>query len=247
MPRTLSIALLFAVAASPPARTGEARPTVSEGELAGVKFLETVTPGEQASSRLPLLIALHPQGGSPADFLSLFDGLKTKVRIILPAADEKNGLWSWYRGSSTDAGAPGPRRAAKRLKPFIARLLASRPVAGKPIVVGYSQGAIMGLTLAITEPTKIGTVVSMSGRLPPAMFPEARGAAPGPAVEAFHGKLDRTVPYAACRKSIAILKSAGFSANLTGYEDSGHEITEEEARQVLAAVDQAAAAAAAKP
>ncbi len=247
MSRTIAIAQLFLAAMSPQAHAGDAGPKVSEGVLAGVKFIETVTAGEQAPSRLPLIIALHPQGDPPVDFLSFFGGLKAKVRIILPAADEGNGLWSWYRGNSTDAGAPGPRRAAKRLRPFLAQVLANRPIAGKPIVVGYSQGAIMALTLAITEPRRLGTVVAISGRLPPAMFPEARGAAPGPAVEAFHGKLDRVVPYAACRKSIATLKSAGFATNLTIYEDSGHEIAKEEARQALAAIDRAAEAAAAKP
>ena len=66
-------------------------------------------------------------------------------------------------------------------------------------------------------------------------------------MEAFHGKQDRAVPYAACRKSIAALKAAGFSANLTSYADMGHEITPEEASQVLAAVNRATSAAATKP
>jgi predicted esterase len=135
------------------------------------------------------------------------------------------------------------RLAAKRLKPFVARLLAARSVTGKPIVVGYSQGAIVALTLAIMESTSLGTVVAISGRLPPAMFPEMRAAVPGPTVEAFHGKLDRTVPYAACKRSIAFLKTAGFAVNLTSYDDSGHEITREEAKQVWAALDRAIVAA----
>jgi phospholipase/carboxylesterase len=196
-----------------------------------------------ASAPLPLVIALHPQGGSPGDFLSFFGGLASKARIVAPSADEKNGLWSWYRGNSTDAGAPGPRRAAKRLKPFLAQLLAARRVAGRPIVVGYSQGAIVALTMAITESRSLGTVVAISGRLPPAMFTEARRAAPGPAVEAFHGTLDRAVPYAACKKSIAVLKTAGFAVNLTSYDESGHEITRDEAKQVWAALDRAIVAA----
>jgi phospholipase/carboxylesterase len=72
---------------------------------------------------------------------------------------------------------------------------------------------------------------------------EARRAAPGPVIEAFHGKLDRAVPYAACKKSIAVLKTAGFAANLTSYDDSGHEITRDEAKQVWAALDRAIGAA----
>jgi len=143
---------------------------VTEGVLADVRFLETVTPGAKTSAPLPLVIALHPQGGSPADFLAFFGGLSGRARIILPAADEKNGRWSWYRGNSTDTGASGPRLAAKRLKPFLAQIIATRPTVGKPIVVGYSQGAIVALTMAVTESATLGTVVSISGRLPPLCF-----------------------------------------------------------------------------
>jgi phospholipase/carboxylesterase len=220
---------------------------VTEGVLADVRFLETVTPGAKTSAPLPLVIALHPQGGSPADFLAFFGGLSGRARIILPAADEKNGRWSWYRGNSTDTGASGPRLAAKRLKPFLAQIIATRPTVGKPIVVGYSQGAIVALTMAVTESATLGTVVSISGRLPPSLFPEVRGAAPGPTVEAFHGRLDRAVPYAACQKSIATFKAAGFPAKLTSYPDVGHEITPEEAVQALGTVDRAAVEASQKP
>jgi hypothetical protein len=72
------------------------KPTVTEGSLADVKFVESVPSGLPASSRLPLVIALHPQGGSHGDFLSFFGGLTSKARIVAPAADERNGLWSWY-------------------------------------------------------------------------------------------------------------------------------------------------------
>jgi phospholipase/carboxylesterase len=244
---SLIVSLLVATpvvagAESPPAHLHE-KPEVTVGILGGVKFFETVTADAKASSRLPLVIALHPQGGSPEEFLSFFGGLKSKARIIAPAADEKNGLWSWYRGNSTDDGAPGPRRAAKRLKPFLAELLAARPIAGRPIVVGYSQGAIIALTLAVTESSRLGTVVAISGRLPPALVPDVRRAVPGPMVEAFHGKLDHAVPYAACQKSITMFKAAGFVASLTSYDDSGHEITRQEAQQVWTAVDRAVDAA----
>lgn len=126
-----------------------------------MRFLEAVTSGAQAVSRLPLVVALHPQGGDPADFLPLFAGLTAKARIVLPFADEKNGVGSWYKGNST---APGPRHAAKRLKPFLAQVMATRPTAGKPIVVGYSQGAIVALTMAVTESATLGIVVSIPGR-----------------------------------------------------------------------------------
>ncbi|MGO9666064.1 MAG: alpha/beta hydrolase, partial [Polyangia bacterium] len=167
----------------------------------------------------------------------LFQGLRTKARIIAPYADAQNGHFGWYRGESSAAGAPGPRRAAETLVPFLGQMHDAWPSVGKPIVVGYSQGAIVAMTLAITAPKSLSAVVSISGRLPPALFREARKTAPGPTIEIFHGERDRAVPFAACKESVAVLKAAGFSTKAHFYPDVGHKMSRSEAQEILTTLE----------
>lgn len=135
------------------------------------------------------------------------------------------------------AGAPGPRRAAQTLVPFLGQMHDAWPSAGKPIVVGYSQGAIVAMTLAITAPKSLSAVVSISGRLPPALFREARKTAPGPTIEIFHGERDRAVPFAACKESVAVLNAAGFSTTAHFYPDVGHKMSRLEAQEILVTLE----------
>ena len=214
-----------------------AQPVVETRLLAGVHFTEMLTAGAKTQERLPLVVAMHPQRGDAADFIALFQGLRTKARIIAPYADAKNSHFGWYRGESSAAGAPGPRRAARALLPFLAQMQDAWPSVGKPIVVGYSQGAIVAMTLALIAPKSLSTVVSISGRLPPALFREARKTTPGPTIEIFHGELDRAVPFAACKESVAVLKAAGFSATAHFYPDVGHKMSRSEAQEILVTLE----------
>jgi phospholipase/carboxylesterase len=205
--------------------------------LAGVHFIEMLTAGAKTQERLPLVVALNPQRGDAADFIALFQGLRTKARIIAPYADAQNGHFGWYRGESSAAGAPGPRRAAQTLVPFLGQMHDAWLSVGKPIVVGYSQGAIVAMTLAITAPKSLSAVVSISGRLPPALFRDARKIASGPTIEVFHGERDRAVPFAACKESVAVLKAAGFSTTAHFYPDVGHKMSRSEAQEILVTLE----------
>jgi hypothetical protein len=100
--------------------------------LAGVHFIEMLTAGAKTQERLPLVVALNPQRGDAADFIALFQGLRTKARIIAPYADAQNGHFGWYRGESSAAGAPGPRRAAQTLVPFLGQMHDAWPSVGEP-------------------------------------------------------------------------------------------------------------------
>jgi len=82
------------------------------------------------------------------------------------------GAYGWYRVQWTDAGpqhvpaeAEAGRVAASR---FIAEAVAAYGLdAGRVYVMGFSQGAITALSLALTEPRKTAGAVVMSGRLLP--------------------------------------------------------------------------------
>jgi phospholipase/carboxylesterase len=209
------------------------------GSAGGVKLIETTTGGAASIDRTPLIVALHPQGGDPAEFLSFFRAFAGRARLVLPYADPGNGAFSWYIGDSTDPGAPGPRKASARIAAFLTRFVESHPVAGNPIVIGYSQGAIVAMSLVASEAPRIGHILSIAGRLPPALFAGLAHSAPGPIVDEFHGELDVAVPYAAARASVHALNVAGYAARLHTYAGVGHEIAVDEAADVLGALSDA--------
>jgi len=114
-------------------RAAVAQPVVETRLLAGVHFIEMLAEGAKTQERLPLVVALHPQRGDAADFIALFQGLRTKARIIAPYADAQNGHFGWYPRRLDAAGAPGPRRAAQTLVPFLGQMHDAWPSAGKPM------------------------------------------------------------------------------------------------------------------
>jgi len=64
--------------------------------------------------------------------------------------------------------------------------------------------------------------VSISGRLPPALFREARKTAPGTTIEIFHGEGESSGSLRCLQGIRRILKAAGFSTTVHFYPDVGH-------------------------
>jgi phospholipase/carboxylesterase len=204
-------------------------------EAAGVRYHEAAPAGATQGLALPLVVLLHPQNGEPLDFLQLFARAPVRARFVAPYANASNGVGSWYRGNSTDPGAPGVRRATSELQGFLDVVLV-RPA--RAILVGYSQGAIVALALAATRPDSFTAVLSLAGRLPPALFGVVPRRGARPQIVEFHGADDTTVPFAAARKSIATFAAAGFSASLRAYPGVGHQLTAGQVADVQAVLAQ---------
>lgn len=90
---------------------------------------------------------------------------------------------------------------------------------------GFSQGAMMALSFAVTAPEPIAAVVGASGFLPPLLPP---GLAPSrPPVLLMHGGRDEVVPVYALTATAAALSAAGVRAETHLTQSLGHGIDEE--------------------
>jgi phospholipase/carboxylesterase len=49
-----------------------------------VRYLEHMTGGARPDERVPMIVALHPMGGDPADLLQLLRRYRRRARVILP-------------------------------------------------------------------------------------------------------------------------------------------------------------------
>src|SRR5690242_16591456 len=79
------------VARQPPA---EEPGSTSRGEIAGVRYLEHMSGGARPDERVPMVVALHPMGGDPADFLQLLRRYRHRARLILPYGHPSGGMYT---------------------------------------------------------------------------------------------------------------------------------------------------------
>lgn len=229
---------------SPPALAG--RPTsTTQGEIAGVRYLEHMTGGARPDERVPMIVALHPMGGDPADFLESLRRYPQRARLVLPYGHPSGGMYIWYAGVGDDVAASVVTQEADRLAAALAALTAARPTVGKPIVTGFSQGGIMAFALAVTHPEALSAAFPISGLLPLSLYPSAASSSgPRPAtlppVTAFHGAADLAVPTQGARDTIAELLRAGYPAELREYAGVEHDISREEERELFERIARAA-------
>lgn len=232
-------------ASAPPAQfevpslsvAGEAGST-TRGEIAGVRYLECMTGGALPDERVPMIVALHPMGGDPEDFLPQLRHYRRRARLILPYGHPSGGMYIWYDSVRDDVAAPLVTREADRIAAMLLALVSVRPTVGKPLVTGFSQGGIMTFALAVTHPEALAAAFPIGGLLPPSLYPSrAIVSMPRPSklppVSAFHGAADLAVPTRGARASIAELRWAGYTAELREYAGVGHDISDAEQDELL--------------
>jgi phospholipase/carboxylesterase len=165
-------------------------------------------PPRQASpGSAPLLVMLHGIGSHEEDLIQLAPYLDPRFAVVslrapLPLS---MGGFAWFEMTWTEEGPvgniPQARTSLQLLSSFLDQVLQE----GIPNItldpaqvylLGFSQGAIMSLSLALTQPEKLAGIVAMSGRLPAEAVAEA---APPEYLQnlsilAVHGTQDAVLP-----------------------------------------------------
>ena len=236
-------------AASAQPRRGLRAKPIAPPQAGGLYYLERATGGANLGERLPLIVALHGLGDSAGPFLRLFQGFETKARIVaLRAPDKYGGGFSWFdfHGSRKDKKkrADNIAAAADAVAKAIIELSEKKPVAGKPIVTGFSQGGMLSFALAVKHPEKISAAVPIGGALPRPLVPLEKPTETVP-ILALHGGADTRVPIAPTREAVAALQKLGVPATLREFPGVGHTIPAEVRRELFTLLTEASQKAAA--
>lgn len=183
-----------------------------------------------------LVVFLHGYGADGADLLGLADVLGPHlpgVAFAAPNAPERcvgGGFgfqWfpiPWLDGSPQALADAGLDRAAADLNGFLDARLAEEGLApDRLILVGFSQGAMMSLHVALRRPDPVAGVVAISGRL---LRPEALAAelAVTPPVLLMHGDQDPVVPFEDMERAGDALVRAGVPTFGHVMQGAGHGI-----------------------
>ena len=166
----------------------------------------------------PVVVMVHGLGHDNNGFIPFARGFGLPYRLVLPNAPRtyKKGF-SWYRvrcqGSVTDV-----LESTKRLLALFRRLKKRWPKAGKPHVVGFSQGGVMGMSLAARYPDKVAGVVALSGYLVPLDLTIAKRKRKTPPVWIAHGRRDTVVLFSEGLAAHERFKAAGYSSTFVPHD-----------------------------
>lgn len=188
-----------------------------------------------------LVILLHGVGSNGDDLAALgthWSGFLPDVTFSSPNAPFRFEQGPGYQWFSLSGITPEnrPQRVEAAREAFDRQLTAiltqhqMREQLNKVVLVGFSQGSIMGLDAVVSGRWPVAGLVSFSGRL----------ASPGPyhaavhtPVLMIHGTGDKVIPCAETESAARILGGAGVTVSTKFEPDIGHTISAQGARAAV--------------
>lgn len=185
-----------------------------------------------ASAKPPVLILLHGVGSNEQDLFSFADRLPGEYLVLSLRAPNTlaQGSYAWYQVDfSTGKPVYNLEQAEKSrlvLINFIQELGKSHTFdPARVYLCGFSQGAIMSYSVALTRPDIVHGFAAMSGRLLEEVKPRITRTPELHRLSILitHGTQDNMLPVNNARDADAYLRSLGITPALKTYAD-GHTI-----------------------
>jgi phospholipase/carboxylesterase len=183
----------------------------------------------------PLLLLLHGVGSNEYDLFGLAPYLDKRFLIISVRAPYTMGVnsFAWFEVNFTPQGPiiqPEQAEASRnRIMTFLNEAIAAYDADPQQVyLMGFSQGAIMSASVALTRPELVAGVVLMSGRIlsqiePLVAAPEKLKGLP---VLVVHGTSDGVLPISNGRDSQKTLSALSVDLIYREYP-MGHEVSRE--------------------
>ena len=198
-------------------------------------------PREVEAAEPPLLLLLHGIGSNEHDLFSMAPHLDPRFLIVSARApiEIMASGYAWFNIEFTGEGGIVPdleqaEASRQLLVRFIDELVEAYGVSRRSVyLMGFSQGAMMSLGVALTRPDKVAKVVAMSGRLPEQAVANAGSLEEVRKLEIFvsHGAYDDLLPIANGRACRDRLEELGVPLTYREYP-MGHEVRAEALRDI---------------
>ncbi|OUM99730.1 MAG: hypothetical protein BAA04_09015 [Firmicutes bacterium ZCTH02-B6] len=177
------------------------------------------------------VIAIHGRGSNEHDLLGLAQPLGLPLRVVAPRGPLELSLgwavgYAWYEFANLGDPEPqGFQQSIDRLAALVDHVRERWQLARDQLVLlGFSQGAVMSMSVALTIPDRVGGVVALSGYLPrPEVWQPPHTDLGGMPVLVTHGTYDSILPVAWGRAAAERLRQ--FNADVR-YEEfpMDHEV-----------------------
>ncbi|MEX2542394.1 MAG: hypothetical protein WD314_11325 [Trueperaceae bacterium] len=197
----------------------------------------------EAASRqdASLLVLLHGVGSNERDLLGLESMLDERFHVISARAPIELGpdRYGWFNIEFSPVHVHNAKEAeASRmvLIDFIDELVERYEVPFERVyLMGFSQGAVLSLSVALTEPAKIGGIVALSGRVLEELRAELTQKPEHLRLSVLlsHGIRDEVLPIHHAHRSRALLEQLPVDLEYHEY-DVGHGVGDESVADVVA-------------
>lgn len=196
------------------------------------------------SHRPPLLILLHGKGSSEVDLFQLADLFDPRFIVMSLRAPFANasGLFRWYERQDTPEGSVYNEEEIQASRVYLVQAINDSVMAlgadpQQVYLLGFSQGAAMAMSVALTAPRRIRGVVAIAGRLLPAIAPFGAPAESMGHLRVLiqHGLKDEVVPFSESAAACQLFAELHVKQGIREYA-AGHTITPamlREAREFL--------------
>ena len=213
--RALALAMLLGAcgSAQPPAPTS-----------AVLDSLELMTGGASSTDTVPLVVALHGRGDTADGFTRAFREMPTPARVVLLRAPIHEGASgdAWFTFQHIDTWthvAEDVDTLCDRLVATVDAIEAAHPSRGRPVLTGFSQGAMITYAMALRHPARFAALYPVSGVLITELYRHDHAdPAMAPPIVAFHGTRDEIIPIASDREAIAMLEERGIHVELRPHD-----------------------------
>jgi phospholipase/carboxylesterase len=197
------------------------------------------SPRQSSPGKAPVLVLLHGVGGNETNLLPLANAFDDRFHVLSARGPIHLGqnAFGWFEVRFT----PDPVINADQAEASRIHLIAFLEEAinhhnlepSQVYLAGFSQGAIIGASVALTRPDLVAGLVMMSGRILPEIKPLLADAAALEALNVLvtHGTHDGKLPVRHGHASRDLL--SGLDVNLTYREyNMGHEIGQDEIQDI---------------
>ena len=202
----------------------------AQATAAGLHYL--VRQPTVVNAKPPVLILLHGVGSNEEDLFSFADRIPGEYLVISARAPNTLGAgsYAWY---PVDFSTGKPVYNLEQAEQSRATLIRFIQELGKShtfdparvYLCGFSQGAIMAYSVALTRPDLVHGIAAMSGRLLEEVKPRITRTPELQRLSVLitHGTQDGTLPVHYAHEADTYLRSLGIAATLKTYAD-GHTV-----------------------
>jgi phospholipase/carboxylesterase len=185
-----------------------------------------------SAGKAPVVIMLHGFGSNEADLFDLADQIPNNYLVLSLRApiEMGKGSYAWYKIDYSTGklvfDIKEEEKSRAMIIDFIEQVKQHYPVDEKEIYLfGFSQGAIMSYSIALTRPDLVHGIAVMSGRLMDEVKTTVATQDQLKDLKVFisHGTLDNRLPLQGAKDANAFLSSLEIHADYHEYS-AGHEI-----------------------
>ena len=190
------------------------------------------------SNKDPLIVLLHGYGSNENDlfsFKNFFDENYNIVSFRAPITIYE-GMFAWYdifyQNNIKSFDEIKAIESSKSIVDEIKQICREFNCDEKRItIIGFSQGAILGYSIALSNPGLIKNLVALSGYVEEKII-EFNTKKTNTSIYVSHGKNDDTIPYLESKKTLEILKEKGIQYDYNSFIQ-GHGVNQENLNSFL--------------